>query len=310
MTNSSLMTKEEAGLAEQKKNIVDHVLDKVKALQVNDEIKFPAGYSPENAMKSAWLLLQDVKTGKQSGFKPALEVAEKTSIANALLDMVVQGLNPMKKQGYFLMYGNKLTFQRSYFGTMMITKRVTGCRSIDAVTIHEGDKVDYEIINGRIANLKHVQSFGATDKPILGAYCTIVEKDGSIFIDLMTKERIDKSWAQSKADPTSKDSTHSKFPVEMTKRTVIQHACKIFLNTSDDSSILTTLMHESDERNSDAEIEADIIENSNGDYLDFEEVTEGTPEKPQEAAEEPARQEPDIFTNAPTTEQDDDDAPF
>lgn len=34
--------------------------------------------------------------------KPALTVCTKDSIANSLLDMVVQALNPVKKQCYFI----------------------------------------------------------------------------------------------------------------------------------------------------------------------------------------------------------------
>jgi len=74
-----------------KRDTVDVVADKVKQFQENGEVHFPANYSPENAMKSAWLTLQNTQDRNK---KPALEVCTKDSIANALLDMVVQGLNP------------------------------------------------------------------------------------------------------------------------------------------------------------------------------------------------------------------------
>lgn len=108
-----------AQLALVKRDTVDVVAEKVRQFQERGEIHFPANYSPENAMKSAWLLLQTVQ---DKNYKPALETCTKDSIANSLLDMVVQGLNPAKKQGYFIVYGTKLTFQRSYFGTMAVTK--------------------------------------------------------------------------------------------------------------------------------------------------------------------------------------------
>jgi recombination protein RecT len=114
-------------LAMVKKDTVDIVAAKVKQFQENGELHFPANYSPENAMKSAWLILQTIKDRNQ---KPALEVCTRDSVANALLDMVVQGLNPAKKQCYFIVYGNQLVCQRSYFGTMAVTKRVTGAKDI------------------------------------------------------------------------------------------------------------------------------------------------------------------------------------
>ena len=252
-----------------KEETVDAIAKKVKGFQDSGDLHFPANYSPENAMKSAWLILQDVKdrTGK-----PALEVCTKESIANALLDMVVQGLNPAKKQGYFIPYGAALTFQRSVFGTMAVTKRLTGARKIDAMTIHEGDKVNYEIINGRYVNLKHSQEFGSTNKKIIGAYCTIIEADGSIYTEVMTSEEIQKSWKQSKMNPDGENSTHSKFPVEMTKRTITQRACKRFLNSSDDSSILFNLMQENEDRVAEAETRQIIEEKANVELLDFDDV--------------------------------------
>lgn len=285
-------------LAMVKKDTVDVVAAKVKQFQESGELHFPANYSPENAMKSAWLLLQDIKTGKNQGYKPALEVASKNSIANALLDMVVQGLNPAKKQGYFLMYGQNLVFQRSYFGTMAVTMRATGAKSIDAFTIHEGDEVEYEVLNARVVNLKHKQKFGSQDGKITGAYCTIIEHDGSIYTELMTIEEIEKSWKQSKADPSSADSTHKKFPQEMAKRTVINRACKKFLNASDDGSLVMKHIHGSDDARDEAAIQEEIDNNANGEIIDvegFEVEDQQTPDFDQETGEiqkeEPEKEE-------------------
>lgn len=293
-------------LAMVKKDTVDVVAAKVKQFQESGELHFPASYSPENAMKSAWLMLQDIKTGKNQGYKPALEVASKNSIANALLDMVVQGLNPAKKQGYFLMYGQNLVFQRSYFGTMAVTMRTTGAKSIDAVTIHEGDEVEYEVLNARIVNLKHKQKFGSQNGKIIGAYCTIVEKDGSIYTELMTIEEIEKSWKQSKADPNAADSTHKKFPQEMAKRTVINRACKKFLNASDDGSLVMKHIHGSDDARDEAELQEEIDNNANGEIIDVEGiVVEDPPEVhvDKETGEIKPEKEPE-FVGSATVEDD------
>lgn len=256
-----------------KKDTVDVVAAKVKEFQEKNELHFPASYSPENAMKSAWLILQTVKD--RNG-KPALEGCTKDSVANALLDMVVQGLNPAKKQGYFIVYGNQLTFQRSYFGTMAVTKRVTNAKSIDAAVIYEGDDVDYEMVNGRITNLTHKQKFGNINKDkVMGAYATIVLNDGIVYHELMTIEEIRKSWSKAqfwaKGQAVEKEgSTHDEFKGEMAKKTVINRACKKFMNSSDDSSLIMQHVNRADETAEEAQLEEEIRNNANGEIIDVE----------------------------------------
>src|SRR5690606_20910731 len=148
------------------------------------EIHFPANYSPENAMKSAWLILQNTLDREK---RPVLEVCTKDSIANSLLDMVVQGLNPAKKQGYFIAYGKQLVFQRSYFGTMAVTKRVTGAKDICAEVVYEGDEFEFEISRGRKKITKHKQTVASINGgKIVAAYCTIVFDDEREYTDIMT----------------------------------------------------------------------------------------------------------------------------
>lgn len=119
------------------KDVVDSVLAKITKFEETGELKLPANYSAANALKSAWLILQETKDRSD---RPALVVCTKESIANALLDMVVQGLSPMKKQCYFIVYGNKLTLQRSYLGTLAIAKRVGGVLTAVANCVYEGDE--------------------------------------------------------------------------------------------------------------------------------------------------------------------------
>lgn len=288
-------------LAMVKKDTVDVVAAKVKEFQENKEVHFPANYSPENAMKSAWLLLQTIKTGKKDGYKPALEVCTKDSIANSLLDMVVQGLNPAKKQGYFIVYGNQLTFQRSYFGTMAVTKRVTGAKSIEAAVIYEGDQVDYEMVNGKITNLVHKQQFGNINKDkILGAYCTIIMGDDSSYTELMTIDELRKAWSKAQfwgdeQTVEKKGSTHEEFRQEMAKKTVINRACKKFLNSSDDGSLVFDHINREDDVSAEAELQEELNQSANSEIIDVDvEVSEEPNEDGQtiieEAQDEPVQQ--------------------
>lgn len=283
-------------LAMMKRDTVDQVTEKVNALQTDGQIKFPPSYSPENALHSAWLTLQETKTGKNSGYKPVLEYCTKNSIANSLLDMVVQGLNPNKKQGYFIAYGQTLVFQRSYFGTQAVTKRVTGAKDIDAQPIYEGDQVNYEITKGRITDLSHKQSFDNINKDaILGAYCVIDLGDGKDpYIELMTIDELQKAWDKNLAKESA-DSTHKKYTQEMAKKTVINRACKKYLNTSDDSSVLMETIHENDQRieNVSDDARQEINDNANTEVLDVdpEVIDADEAEKRRKAKEDQEKQD-------------------
>lgn len=284
-----------------KRDTVDVVADRVRQFQERGEIHFPANYSPENAMKSAWLLLQTVQT---KDYKPVLEACTRDSIANALLDMVVQGLNPAKKQGYFIAYGKNLAFQRSYFGTMAVTKRVTGAEEIDAQVIYEGDEFEFEIVRGRKKITKHKPSFAnIDDNKIAGAYCTIYWADGREFTEVMTIKEIRQSWKKSKQNPDKENSTHNEFPGEMAKRTVINRTCKAYMNTSDDGSLIMKHFHRGDEAIAEAEVEEEIAENANGEIIDItpNDDNGGAPEPEQEVQE---KRQPSRGKRKPEAKQD------
>ena len=52
----------------------------------------------------------------------------------------------------------------------------------------------------------------------------------------MNKSQIERSWTRSR---NSKQTVHKEFPDQMAKRTVINRACKLFVNSSDDSDVIT-----------------------------------------------------------------------
>ena len=81
------------------KNFTDVVLNTINDNTASGQLVLPEDYVVGNALKSAYLTLQGTK---DKNFKPAMEICTQKSIANALLDMVVMGLNPAKKQCYFI----------------------------------------------------------------------------------------------------------------------------------------------------------------------------------------------------------------
>jgi len=217
-------------------NITEVVLQRVHQFQKLAEISIPKDYSPENALKSAYLILSEQTDN--SG-KPVLQSCSRESIANALLNMVVQGLSPMKKQGAFVPYNGKLQWQTEYHGNIALAKRYGGVREVAANVIYEGDVFEY-VINaktGRKEIIKHEQKFENIDiNKIKGAYAVLVLQDGSTFVEVMNMIQIQTSWNQGASKGNSP--AHRNFKDEMAKKTVINRACKLFISTSSDANIL------------------------------------------------------------------------
>lgn len=277
-------------LALVKKDVVDVVGKKVQEFVSRGELHLPPNYSVENAMKSAWLILQNTFDKDK---RPVLQACTRDSIANALLDMAVQGLNPAKKQGYFIAYGKQLVFQRSYFGTMAVTKRVAGAKDIFAEIVYKGDEFEYTIHRGNKVITKHVQRIENVDPDnIVAAYCTIVFDDDRQFTDVMTWPEIQKAWSKSKMNPDKEGSTHKEFAQEMARKTVINRACKRYLNSSDDGSLLMYHVNRADEVAAEAEIEAEIEESANQELIDVEYEIEDEGPTIEEATEEPKEEKP------------------
>ena len=215
------------------RELTDQVAGRLEDLK-DEGLALPTNYSAQNALKAAYLRLQGVKVRQG---RPALTVCSQSSIANALLDMAIQGLSPAKNQCYFIVYGNELQMQRSYFGTIAALKRLDSIEDIDAQVIHQGD--DFEIgadETGHIIVTKFKPSFANLDKPIKGAFAFIKLTNGRTAYTVMTKAQIDVSWSQSR---NRQNKVQDKFSDEMAKRTVINRAAKMFINTSDDSDLLT-----------------------------------------------------------------------
>lgn len=267
-------------LAIVKKDVVDLVTDKVREFTTSGELSFPPNYSAENAMKSAWLILQETKAKNDKKEEvPALTYCTRDSIANALLNMVVQGLNPAKKQCYFIAYGNQLTCQRSYFGNIYLAKLADPeIEDIIGTTVYEGDEFEYFIHRGKTFIRKHVQQLGNVDKRrIVAAYATVLRKDGDAnreYSKIMTMEEIKQAWKQSRMYPVDDKgniktgSTHDKFTSDMAEKTVINGTCKQIINTSTDSYLVLQTYRKTEDAIVTAETAATIEAKANQTIID------------------------------------------
>ena len=268
-------------------NISDQVLEKVNKFTADGALILPRNYSVENNMKSAWLILQETLDRNN---KPVLEVCTKASVANALFDMVLQGMSVSKNQGYFIAYGNKLEFQRSYFGTVALAKRVHGGIVTEPVAnvIYDGDEFIYTIdpSTGLVKIVKHDQKLeNIDDSKIKAAYAIVTYADGKTQTTIMTIDQIKKAWNQGATKGQSP--AHKNFPAEMCKKTVIGRACKLVINSSDDAWLYDGKADEDDvdvaRQQRDAEVR--VRSSVRLEDADYEEVPVGTAQQEQQQAQ-------------------------
>ena len=242
-------------------------------------LSFPADYNPTNALMGAYLIMKE--TTDKNG-KCILESCSQASIANSLMDMATLGLNASKKQGYFIAYGGKCQFQKSYFGNITLARR-NGLKTINAEIIYDGDTFKYHIENGMKVIDVHEQDFMNIDNDkILGAYAVAVMDDGRKVVEVMNINQLKKAWNQRmgglKEDASS---THMKFKDQMAKKTVINRLCKLIGNTSTDGNIseISDRLDEVAEVDMVAEDVAYDIEN-NANQIEFSEVDANNEDAP------------------------------
>ena len=265
-------------LAAVKKEVFDVVSASISGYVQSGEIALPEKYSFGNAIKSAWLVLQETKDSKGN---PVLGTCTKPSIINALQQMVYQGLNPDKKQCYFIPFGDKLTFIRSYFGSISVAKRVDPTiTDICYDVVYKSDVFNYEKRRGKTIIAEHKQQLdNIGNDNIVAAYCSIFRGDDETTF-IMTMDEIKAAWKKSKMNPVTDNgtikagSTHAQYTKDMAIKTVVNHACKYVINTSNDGSlVLDAALCSYDETTSrETIIEDEITDNANKIDLDFDQT--------------------------------------
>lgn len=257
------------------KNLSDTVKNRVFELVAQKKLDLPSNYSVGNAITSAWLILQDTKDRNGN---PVLKTCTKESIMNSLLDMAIMGLNPVKKQGYFIAYGDQLKWFTSYFGKCATIKRMEGIENEPIATIiYDGDEVEIGFNQlGEEIVLSHKTNWLNKLKGVrTGVYATCNVR-GVKRSAIMTMSEVKESWTKNPSKGNQKD--HVDFQGEFMKRTAINRLIKMILQTSNDDDLLADTMLRNEEENirlAESEystVEEEIEENANqGEQLGFEE---------------------------------------
>lgn len=246
--------------------ITAQILKNITTAMNGGKLRLPAHYSAENALASAYIILHANGVMKQGQLT---DLCNKESVTNALMDMVTQGLNPAKKQCYLIPYSKVLTCQRGYHGDMLLAKRVQPGIEFYWDTIREGETAVFGKVRTRkgfVTSLIEHEYPAERKSKIIGAYCGVFDSDGNeLGCDVMTMERIDKSWSMSKNRNAT--SPHERFTDEMALRTVIRHRCKPIINSSNDE-MLTAAVRRQDMDSVEAEVAMDASVYANQDVID------------------------------------------
>lgn len=249
-----------------KNDISTQVLAKIDAFQASGELTLPKGYNVENALKSAYIILSNPKDN-------ILAKCDKASVAEALLKMVVYGVSPIKKQCYFIPYGEKLECSISYAGNIAIAKRYGNLKSIKGNAIFEGDTFEFEVdtVTGRRKVTKHLQTLESVgSNKIKGAYAVFELNDGSIDVEVMNINQIQMAWGQGGSKGNSP--AHKNFADQMAVKTVLNRACKLLISSSDDSVLYDPLEEDKVIDVTGENVQHEIKTKANKESLDFEEA--------------------------------------
>lgn len=248
------------------------VIQKVDDYIEQKQLILPPNYSFGTAINQFQLAIQD---------DSKIMACSQTSIAKAMLDMVVLGLNISKNQCYVIPYGSQAKLHVSYEGKAAIAKRVDPTiEDITGRVVKAGEEFDFEDLpNGFSKIIKHKRTLESMNsKDILAAYATITYKDGKEPKSLiMTFERIKKSWSMSQMRPVNADgslksgTTHEKFSEDMAVRTVISAITKPIISQSDDGSLFSNTIQTVEIEEAAAQARETIEqEQGNGELIDFD----------------------------------------
>ena len=155
-----------------KKNVGEAVIARVNSL-CEAGFTMPKDYNYVNAIKMSMLKLQELKDKNGNS---ALEVCTPASIQTSLFQMCCKGLNAALNQCYLIVRGGQLCIQESYFGKVLMVKRIYPDWTPNPVVVRVDDVFEYGIdaSTGKKFILKHEQKLENMDKDFVGGYFSSV----------------------------------------------------------------------------------------------------------------------------------------
>lgn len=287
--------KQEVAAAISNTTIADSILSSFSKLVSQDQLHFPQGYALGNQLKLMYLsLMQNAVIGK----------ATPQSIGEALSEATLQGLEIDKKQLYFIVYGDKLTMFRSYYGDVAVAKRTGLVKDIRARVIYQDEPYELETNeDGEVEVKNHKAILGSFDKDIVGVYAWADLPNGKRLYTIMTWNEVQANWRKSKTN----QGVHKEFPQEMAKRTAIRRLVKMIFNTAPTLSSEASTIIASFNRTTEEEYDNKLggnIKNGVANTIDIEEleespvVLEAKTEPVKEESPKQEKKEKDLFVDS------------
>ncbi len=242
MTQNQVQTQQTQEATSLESRIINQAISQYQEMVENKVFDIPENYSYKNAIQSArYLITKPIESGPNKG-KAIIDICTPQSILKTIMEMAQKGLNPDKKQCYFIPYGNVCTLSISYQGNVALAKR--GGEDIGEVygyAVYKDDVLNFSFNPQR--GVFEIESYQPdisnwTKSGIAGAFAVITDRAGDVrYTEYMTMEQIKDSWAMGGAKGNSP--AHKNFPDQQAIKTVKSRAVKSFVNTSDDSEIVS-----------------------------------------------------------------------
>lgn len=163
----------------------------------------------------------------------AMSVAQgnRQSVINAVTNVAAIGLslNPATKFAYLVPRKGGIVLEISYMGLIRLATDSGSVRWVKAELVHQAD---HFAVNGFGQPPSHsFNPFGAGRGPVVGVYCVAKTADGDYLTDVMSIEEVhsirdrSEAWSRGQKGPWKTD------PGEMTKKTIVKRASKMWPKT-------------------------------------------------------------------------------
>ncbi len=202
-------------LVKTKKSHLEIIQSNINSLIDSKAKALPKGFNKTRFVQNAMTVLLDT---------PKINEMQPISVARTILKGAFLGLDFFRKECYAIPYGSSLNFQTDYKGDVKIAKQFSlrPIEEIYAKVVREGDEFTEYCENGKQGFAFKPIAF--SNKPIIGAFATVIFKDGEILVETMSAEEIENIRTSFSKAPNS--AAWKNTPGEMYKKTVLKRLCK------------------------------------------------------------------------------------
>lgn len=129
---------------------------------------------------------------------PNLLNADRQSLFNSLKKAAQDGLLPDGREGALIMFKNRAQWMPMIGGVLKKIRQSGELASITAQVVHQGDQFDYWIDDDG-EHLRHRPNFSDDRGPVRLVYALAKTRDGSVYIEVMTYQEVEKVRSASRS---------------------------------------------------------------------------------------------------------------